>query len=142
MENEKSMEMFAKIYENMTDDQKKRALECATSEDFMAIVENEGVEMPDDMFDDVAGGAAVLNSNKYNASVQNSARINQATYNQATQNANKLNLSMTNASMANQATYNQAMSNQSMTNSSKINQSTLNKAVPFGTDLASFLTGK
>ena len=51
---------YKKIYDNMTDEQKKRAKRCKTSEEFMAIVEGEGVEMPDEMFDDVAGGVADL----------------------------------------------------------------------------------
>ena len=51
---------YKKIYDNMTDEQKKRAERCKTSEEFMAIVEGEGVEMPDEMFDDVAGGVADL----------------------------------------------------------------------------------
>ena len=138
MENEKVMEMLAKIYDNMTDDQKKRAVECETKEDFMAIVENEGVELPDDMFDDVAGGANVMNASRHNAST-----INQMTMNQSVQNASVLNQSMSNISVLNQAAINSSVNNQSVKNQSVNNSSVKNQVVKtFGSDLSSFLNNR
>ena len=136
MENEKVLEMLAKVYENMTDDQKKRALECETAEDFMAIVEGEGVEMPDEMFDDVAGGAAVMNASTLNAATLNKATINSATLNQAT-----LNQSTLNASTLNSSTVNASTLNSSTLNSSKLNGSVLNKSnYVLGGGFGSFLS--
>ena len=70
MEDEKVPEILAKLYGNMTDEQKKRALECKTVGDFMAIVEREGVEIPDGLIENVAGGVS-LNESVLNYSLFN-----------------------------------------------------------------------
>ena len=137
MEDNKVLEMLAKIYDNMTEDQKKRALECETAEDFMAIVEGEGVEMPDEMFDDVAGGVAI-NANMINSATLNTATINSATLNQATINQNTLNAAMINQNTLNQATINQNTLNQNTLNAATINKMTsITSSKKFGDTLTS-----
>ncbi len=137
MEEKKILEMAKKIYENMTDDQKKRAVECNTAEDFMAIVENEGVEIPDEMFDDVAGGVA-FNANTLNSAMTNTSTINSSTLNQSTLNSNNLNAAAFNSNTLNTAGINQSVLNTNTLNASALNTNTLN-ASKFGSALLSSL---
>ena len=44
------------IYGSLTDEQKKKAKECKTVEELMAFAGEEGLELPDEVLDAVAGG--------------------------------------------------------------------------------------
>ena len=50
---EKALEKFLA---NLTDEQKEKAKECKTIEELMDFAGKEGVELPDEFLDDVAGG--------------------------------------------------------------------------------------
>ena len=53
---EKKKEFIIGIYENMTEEQKEKAKACKTMGEFMELAEKEGIELPDEMVDAVAGG--------------------------------------------------------------------------------------
>ena len=55
-ENKKTDEVLKEIYASLTDEQKKKAKKCKTLDDFLAFAEKEGVELPDEVLDDIAGG--------------------------------------------------------------------------------------
>lgn len=42
--------------DNLTDDQLSRLQECATPEELMSLIENDGIELPDEALEDIAGG--------------------------------------------------------------------------------------
>ena len=59
MENEKASELLKSIWENLTDEQKEKAKECKTADELIAFAGEEGIELPDEVLDAVAGGAAL-----------------------------------------------------------------------------------
>ncbi len=57
--NEHTRELFQSVWESLTAEQLERLRECKTAEDFAAIAAKEGVELPDELMDVVAGGGVV-----------------------------------------------------------------------------------
>ena len=45
------------IFDNLTDEQKEKVKACKTADEFKAFVEKEGIELTDEMLDEVAGGS-------------------------------------------------------------------------------------
>ena len=56
MENEKLAEVLAGLSDSMTEEQKEKAAACKTVEEMMALAAREGIELPDEVLDAVAGG--------------------------------------------------------------------------------------
>lgn len=54
---EKMKEALESIYEKMTDEQKEKAKACKTPDELMAFAGREGIELPDDLLENVAGGS-------------------------------------------------------------------------------------
>ena len=48
------------IYDSLTDEQKERAKACKTMDELTALASKEGIELPDEMLDAVAGGGTIL----------------------------------------------------------------------------------
>lgn len=48
------------IYDNLTDEQKAKAKACKTMDELTALAAKEGIELPDEALDQVAGGFDVL----------------------------------------------------------------------------------
>ena len=90
MEQDKIKDTFTKIMESLTDEQREKAMACDTPEQFFELIEKEGVALPDEMFDDAAGGVAI-NSNMINSSMINSSTANAAAINANVINQNTLN---------------------------------------------------
>ena len=44
------------IYDSLTDEQKEKVKACKTADEFKAFAEKEGIELTDEMLDEVAGG--------------------------------------------------------------------------------------
>ena len=44
-------------YENITDELKAKALACKSSEELVALAEEEGIELSDEQLDGIAGGS-------------------------------------------------------------------------------------
>ena len=44
------------FFDNLTDGQKEKAKECKTMDELMDFAGKEGIELPDDLLDNVAGG--------------------------------------------------------------------------------------
>ena len=44
------------FFESLTDEQKEKAKQCTTMEELTEFVTKEGIELPDEMLDAVAGG--------------------------------------------------------------------------------------
>ena len=44
------------IYDSLTDGQKEKAKQCKTMDELVAFAGKEGLELPDEMLDSVAGG--------------------------------------------------------------------------------------
>ena len=59
-ENAKLNETLKGIYDTLTDEQKKQAKECKTTEELMALAGEWGLELPDEMLDAVAGGKPII----------------------------------------------------------------------------------
>ena len=55
MENKKLEEALKNFYNSLTDEQKEKVKACKSSEDFLKLTE-EGLELPDEIMDNVAGG--------------------------------------------------------------------------------------
>ena len=53
---EKMQEALKGIYDNLSDELKEKAKQCKTMDELMELVEKEGIELPDDVLDAVAGG--------------------------------------------------------------------------------------
>ena len=49
-------QIIASIYENLSDEQKKKAKACKSIEEFAEFAGEEGIELPDDALDLIAGG--------------------------------------------------------------------------------------
>ena len=47
------------IYDSLTDEQKAKAKACKTMDELMALAGKEGIELPDEILDVVAGGSWV-----------------------------------------------------------------------------------
>ena len=55
-ENEKLQEIVEKLLESFTEEQKAKAAECETLDDLVKLAGDEGIELPEELLDDVAGG--------------------------------------------------------------------------------------
>ena len=55
--NEKLNELLMGIYDSLTDEQKEKARACRTVDELVAFAGKEGIELPDEALDMVAGGA-------------------------------------------------------------------------------------
>ena len=53
---EKMQEALKGIYDNLSDELKEKAKQCKTMDELMELAEKEGIELPDDVLDAVAGG--------------------------------------------------------------------------------------
>ena len=56
MEKEKLNELLSGIYESLTEEQKEKVKACQTPEELIALAGKEGIELPDEVLDAVAGG--------------------------------------------------------------------------------------
>ena len=56
---EKMEQAIEAFFANLTDDQKAKAKECKTMEELMDFAGKEGLELPDELLDNVAGGWTV-----------------------------------------------------------------------------------
>ena len=52
---EKMKEALKGIYENLTDEQKEQAKACKSADEFMKLVGEWGIELPDELTDLIAG---------------------------------------------------------------------------------------
>ena len=50
------MEDYKKMFDGLSDDLKKKATECRTSEELMELAKSEGIELTDDQLDAISGG--------------------------------------------------------------------------------------
>ena len=48
------------FYDSLTDEQKEKVKACKTADEFKAFVEKEGIELTDEMVEEVAGGGSFL----------------------------------------------------------------------------------
>ena len=53
---EKKKKLLEGLYANLSDEQKKKAKECKTMDEIMALAGEWGIELPDEILDAVAGG--------------------------------------------------------------------------------------
>ena len=56
MEDKKLEETLKGIYNSLTDEQKEKVKACKSSEEIMELVSKEGIELPEELMDKVAGG--------------------------------------------------------------------------------------
>ena len=56
--NEKMNDVLKGIYESLTEEQKEKAKDLKTVEEMTEFAAKEGIELPDEMLDSVAGGWA------------------------------------------------------------------------------------
>ena len=54
--NEKLNAALKGIYDSLTDEQKEKAKNCKTMDELTALAAKEGVELPDEVLETVAGG--------------------------------------------------------------------------------------
>lgn len=47
---------FNELFSNLTDEQKAKAKNCQTTEEFLALAKEEGVELTDEQLEGIAGG--------------------------------------------------------------------------------------
>ena len=59
MENEKLNEMLKKLWGSLTEEQKEKAKACKTTDELVKLAASEGIELPDELLDAVAGGVVV-----------------------------------------------------------------------------------
>ncbi len=52
----KLAETLKGIYDSLTDEQKEKAKQCKTMDELMVLAGKEGIELPDELLDAVAGG--------------------------------------------------------------------------------------
>ena len=52
------------LFDKLTDEQKAKAKECKTAEELMDFAGKEGVELPDELLDNVAGGLSDADINR------------------------------------------------------------------------------
>ena len=55
---EKMKKELEKFFANLTDEQKEKVKECKTMEELMDFAGKEGLELPDELLDGVAGGGS------------------------------------------------------------------------------------
>ena len=65
MENEKLNGMLKGVWDSLTDEQKEKAKACKTADELLKLAGEEGIELPDEVLDTVAGGALVKITDKY-----------------------------------------------------------------------------
>lgn len=53
---EKTKEALKGIYDNLSDELKEKAKQCKTMDELMELAGKEGIELPDEVVDAVAGG--------------------------------------------------------------------------------------
>ena len=53
---EKALDAVKGIYDSLTDEQKEKAKACKSMEELTALAGKEGIELPDEVLDTVAGG--------------------------------------------------------------------------------------
>ena len=53
---EKMNEKFKEFYDSLTDEQKEKVKNCKTEEEFTAFGEEEDIELPEELLENVAGG--------------------------------------------------------------------------------------
>ena len=56
MENDGILELLKAAWDSLTEEQKAKAKECKTAEELLQLAASEGIELPDEMLDKVAGG--------------------------------------------------------------------------------------
>ena len=61
---ENMKEALKGIYENLTDEQKEKAKACKSADELMALLGEWGVELPDDLVENVAGGCGSIDWRK------------------------------------------------------------------------------
>ena len=57
---EKMEQALKELFDQLTDEQKAKAKECKTAEELMDFFGKEGLELPDELLDNVAGGFTPL----------------------------------------------------------------------------------
>ena len=57
MENEKLNELLKGVFDSLTDEQKQKAAACKDTDGLLKMLSGEGVDLPDELLDAVAGGA-------------------------------------------------------------------------------------
>ena len=57
MDNEKLNEMLLGVWDSLTDEQKAKAKACKTTDELIALAAEEGIGLPDELLEAVAGGA-------------------------------------------------------------------------------------
>ena len=65
MENNKMNETLKGVWDSLTDEQKEKAKACKTADELLKFAGEEGIELPDEVLDAVAGGALVKITDKY-----------------------------------------------------------------------------
>mgnify|MGYP006916139056 CR=1 FL=1 len=56
----KLKEALKSIYDSLTDEQKTKAKVCKSMEELTALAAKEGIELPDEVLDTVAGGHQII----------------------------------------------------------------------------------
>ena len=56
---EKMKKALDELFEKLTDEQKEKAKECKTFDELMDFAGKEGIELPDEFLDSVAGGFVI-----------------------------------------------------------------------------------
>ena len=59
MQKEKLAELISGIYDSLTDEQKEKVKACHTAEELIALAGKEGIELPDEALNAVAGGGCI-----------------------------------------------------------------------------------
>ena len=62
---EKLQKELLEIYDSLSDEQKEKVKECKTMEEVSTFAAEEGIELPDEILDDVAGGYVYNNGRNY-----------------------------------------------------------------------------
>lgn len=55
-ENKKLNELLTAVWDSLTDEQKEKAKACRSEEELLKLAAEEGIELPDEVMDAVAGG--------------------------------------------------------------------------------------
>ena len=51
------MEDYKEMFDNLSEDLKKKATECKSAEELMELAKTEGIELTDEQLDAISGGA-------------------------------------------------------------------------------------
>ncbi len=65
MENDSILELLKAAWDSLTEEQKAKAKECKTAEALVQFAGQEGIELPDELLDAVAGGYLVKKTDQY-----------------------------------------------------------------------------